>query len=532
MEKKNGYFQIVRSEKGTSLRLFPEEGTGKKIDIDDIKEYLRRHRFINCDLLEVSRVIDNLNEEKTIFISSKKSEPINEYAKITVAENGMVAKLRFYPPSNDGKRLSLDEFNSKLEELGITYGIDERVFKFHSKTPTYCTDFIIAKGKPVKEGIDASIEYMFNTDRHAKPKRNEDGSVNFNELNNISHIREGEVLAILHPEYVGENGFNVYGEVIKPHPVVHKILKFGKNIELSEDKQKLTSKVDGHAVLEGDRVFVSNTYDVPADVDYSTGDIDYGGNVLVHGNVKTGFKIKASGDIEVLGSVEGAELIAGGNIILHNGMQGMAKGKIVAKGNVIAKFMENVRVFAEGFIEVESIIQSQVSANGDINVNGRKGHIIGGYVRSASNINAKVIGSVMGISTIVEVGFEPNTQDVIETLKNEIKEKNKKLVKCAQLTSLLNQRLKSGIITTEQRMALKANTETVENLKEELLHDQEQLDKLLVGAMDNKSSFIKVYGNIFPGAQLRISREYYNIHEELSYCKFYKSGGEIKKGAI
>lgn len=532
MEKRNGYFQIVSSENGVSVKLFPEVGEGKKIDINDIKEYLRIHRIVNCDLLELTRIIDNLQKEETVYISSEKIQPIDEFVKVKISEDSMIAKVRFYPPSNGGKKLSSDIFKSKLNEAGVEYGIDDRVFKYHSQTPMYCTSFIIAKGKPVKEGTDASIEYLFNIDRHAKPKRNDDGSVNFHELNNISHIREGDVLAILHPEYVGENGINVRGVIIKPHPVAHKTLKFGKNIELSEDKQKLTSKVDGHAVLEGDRVFVSNTYDVPADVDNSTGDIDYGGNVLIHGNVKTGFKVKASGDIEVLGSVEGAELIAGGNVILHHGMQGMAKGKIVARGNIVAKFMESVRVFAEGYIEVEAIIQSQVSATGDINVNGKKGHIIGGYIRSASNINAKVIGSAMGISTIVEVGFEPNSQDKINNLKNEIKEKNKKLVKCAQLTEVLNQRLKSGNITLEQKATLQANMKTVEILKEELLHAQEELDKSLAGVMDNKDSSIKVYGNIYPGAQLRISGENYNIHEELSYCKFYKSDGEVKKGAI
>lgn len=532
MEKKNGYFQIVHSQNGTSIKLFPEVGEGKKIDINDIKEYLRYNRLVNCDLLEVDRTLDNLEEEKTIFISPDMIQPINEYVKVKISEDSMMAKVRFYPPSNGGKKLSLEEFNSKLDEAGVAYGIDERVYKFHSNTPMYCTDFVIAKGKKVVEGTDASIEYLFNVDRQAKPKRNEDGSVNFHELNNISHIKEGDVLAILHPEYVGENGINVRGVVMKPHPVAHKTLKFGKNIELSEDKQKLTSRVDGHAVLEGDRVFVSNTYDVPADVDNSTGDIDYGGNVLVHGNVKTGFKVKASGDIEVLGSVEGAELIAGGNVILHHGMQGMSKGKIVARGNVIAKFLESVKVFAEGFIEVEAIIQSQVSAKNDINVNGRRGHIIGGYIRSAANISAKVIGSAMGISTLIEVGFEPNTQDEINKLRSEIKEKNKQLIKCTQLTLLLNQKLKSGMMTSEQQAALQANTETVESLKEELFYDQEKLDKMLTGVMDNKDSFVKVYGNIFPGTQLRVSGENYNINEELSYCKFYKSGGEIKKGAI
>ena len=47
-------------------------------------------------------------------------------------------------------------------------------------------------------------------------------------------------------------------------------------------------------------VMVSDIYRVPANVDPSTGDIEYNGTVEVAGNVATGFKVKAEGDIIVM----------------------------------------------------------------------------------------------------------------------------------------------------------------------------------------------------------------------------------------
>lgn len=532
MENRNGYFRIIRSEDGISIQLVPETGTGKKIELNEIKEYLDAQNITGCSYVELGKALNNLSEEKTVWVTPDKGYPINEYMKISISKDGMEAKVRFYPPSNDGERVSEKELKNDLNVAGVVYGIDERVITFQLNNPLYCTDFIIARGKNVIEGKDATIEYFFNTNRNIRPKRNEDGSVNFHQLNAISHIKEGDILAVLHPEDAGEPGINVRGASVPPRSVERKTLKFGKNIELSEDKRSLISKVNGHAILEGGCVFVSNTYDVPADVDNSTGDIDYEGNVLVHGNVRTGFKIKAMGDIEVMGSVEGAELIAGGNIILHHGMQGMTKGKIIAKGNVVSKFMESVRVYAEGYIEAEEIIQSQIAAKGDINVNGLKGHIIGGYIRSASDINAKRIGSGMGVSTIVEVGFDPEVQDRIAKLKDILAKKNEEYKQCTQATEVLNKRMNSGMITSQQRVVLKDNLVKMQNLKQDIFDYQDELDTIMAKIAVNNDSVIKVQGEVMPGVQVRISGDFYNVNEQLHYCKFYKQNGEIRMGGL
>lgn len=74
------------------------------------------------------------------------------------------------------------------------------------------------------------------------------------------------------------------------------------------------SQVSGHVILENDKIFVSNVLEL-VNVDNSTGDIDYEGDVVVKGNVLAGFTVKATGDITVSGIVEGATVIAGE--ILH-----------------------------------------------------------------------------------------------------------------------------------------------------------------------------------------------------------------------
>ena len=75
------------------------------------------------------------------------------------------------------------------------------------------------------------------------------------------------------PADFGEAGITVTGEPIPPAKVKVLTLRFGRNIRLSEDKCEIYSEVSGHVTLVDDLVMVSDVYDVPANVDVSTGDI-------------------------------------------------------------------------------------------------------------------------------------------------------------------------------------------------------------------------------------------------------------------
>ena len=138
------------------------------------------------------------------------------------------------------------------------------------------------------------------------------------------------------------------------------------------------------------KVFVSDVYEVPADVDNSTGNIEYEGSVLIHGNVKTGFEVHASGDIIVEGVVEGAVLSSDNQIIVKHGIHGMYKCDLRAGTNLMAKYIESATVRAGGYVEAEIILNSDVSVNGAVRARGRKGLINGGtvhaYLRSCCQI--------------------------------------------------------------------------------------------------------------------------------------------------
>ena len=88
------------------------------------------------------------------------------------------------------------------------------------------------------------------------------------------------------------------------------------------------------------------------------------------------------------------------------------------------------------------------------------------------------------------------------------------------------------MITKEQRVTLKDTLVLINKLKEELFKLQEEIDDATTKVTGNKDSCVKVKGNIYMGVQLRICGDYYNVNEDLSYCKFYRVNGEVKVGVL
>jgi len=97
------------------------------------------------------------------------------------------------------------------------------------------------------------------------------------------------------------------------------VLPKGKNVEISEDGQSLIAGIDGQVNYIDGKVSVFANYEVPADVDNSTGNISFVGNVIIRGNVLSGFTVEAGGSVEVMGVVEAAVIKADGDIILRRG---------------------------------------------------------------------------------------------------------------------------------------------------------------------------------------------------------------------
>lgn len=529
MSGRNAYFQLQIKEDGTYLKLFDSEPGGLSLNYDEISNYLIDKKIYEYDKIALGRGIATLKHSAEVKLTSAIIFPQDEYMKVFIDEDRLKATCRFYPPSSGGNLLTKDDIISELVRAGVKYGVDEVNITRFLRDRKYCSDYVLARATLPIQGKDAEITYHFNTDLTMKPKTNEDGSVDFHQLDIISHVNKGDLLATLTPVDYGKPGIDVTGKPIKPNKVNNRVLRYGNKISISDDGLRLYSEVNGHASLVDGRVFVSDTFEIPADVDASTGDIDYEGNVVIKGNVITGFSVKAKGDIEVHGVVEGAYIEAGGQIILRRGMQGMNKGVLKATGNIITKFIENAEVIAGGYINTDSIMHSKVSTKGDIIVAGKRGFVTGGIIRSGTMISLKTSGSHMGTNTVLEVGIDPRILDEFRDMEKRIANLKAEKERINQAIALIRKRMQGeSNVSYDKLETLKQLTQASVHVNTQLTEATQKYDVLKLEVEANAAGVIKVQDTVYPGTKIVISNVIYYVRDELQHIKFIRDRADIK----
>lgn len=533
MAKRNGYFQLQIDAGSVSIKLVPPMEGGAMVALNEIMEYLNSVGVKEYDPKMIQAALDDLSAPKVIPISKETISPVSEKAKVQISDDRMYATIRLYPPSNGGKTFTKNDFAGEVALAGIKCGVSEKVIDVLLATPVYCHDIVFAKGKPVREGKDAEIQYNFETNPLAKPKLNEDGTVDFHELNIFTRVEKDQLLATLIPDDPGEPGYDLFKNPVLPRKVKKKVLKCGRNIRFSEDRLQMFSEVSGDVKLEGDTVFVSDTYTVPADVDTSTGDITYSGNVVVNGNVRTGFKIHAEGDVQVKGVVEGAEIYATGNIILARGIQGMNRGILEAEGDIVTKFIESATVKAGGYVRSGSILHSTVESGSTILCEGRRSYVVGGTLSAKELIDVKTIGNDMGSNTNVNLGVDASIMENLHAMQKEM-ESNKELLEAqVQVLMLFKKRIASGQQMTKDKLeaAKHAGDE-----KKRLDERQEELAKGIEEAKQeiaaNTLGRLKVRDTAYPGVRIMISNSQYQVKSAMKYCQFRLRDGDIVAEAL
>lgn len=527
----NGYFRMKNQDGIYGIMIYQPRDGGECVRPDEIRSYLNGMNM-NWDSQRLEEI---LLGEKDAFLrlGTGQCPQVPESYNLNVSEDSMTAYVRFIPASDGGSRITYDDFLRDLRLRNITSGIRTEGLQDHFQSPgIYCTDILVAKGREVVQGTDARIEYYFNTDPRRRPMQREDGSVDFFQMTTINQCKKGDELARIIPENRGEPGMDIFGHTISPREVKRQILKFGRNIELSEDKNVIRSLVDGHVSLVDDKVFVSDVFEVK-DVDVSTGNLNYEGSIEIDGRVSENFEVKAGGNVVVSGVVEGARIIAGGNIIIAKGMNGMGKGYLRAGGNIIVKFLENSRVIAGGYVQTEAIMHSQVSAGSEVRVEGRRGAIVGGYIHAAERVTAKTIGANLGASTILEVGVNPLAKEQFNRLQKSIADNTKTVKNAEVILDNFKEKIRKGVATNEGQVKY---MKTVAHLLEEKSAEIEQMNRKmekLRGMLETqKHADIVINDEIFPGTTIIIGEASKTLQTSYHYCKFVKEKGEVCMAAL
>jgi len=446
---------------------------------------------------------------------------------VTVTSDRMKAAL-IIEPNEDGITLSEENILNELKKKKITFGIDDDNIKNIIKNPVFNTPIVVAKGVLPTPGSEAKLIFHFNIKNELKPKELPDGRVDYKDLGIVQNVKKDDILVTLVDAVDGQDGRDVFGNIIKAPKQKRLNLPRGKNTYIDQSGHTLKAAKDGQVVIIEGKVTVLDTLTINSNVDMSTGNITFVGNVYVHGSVLSGFKIFAEGNVEVEGIVEAAEIEAKGDVILHKGITGMGKGKIISHKNVIAKFIENAYVSAKKDIQAEAIVHSQIRCGEKLQLIGRKASIVGGNCKVGKEIEAKVIGSLLAISNEIEVGIDPIMIERFHNLKKEIAELKENIKKLEQGIEILKKYELAGALNEEKREMLTKFTRSKILSNEKLSELSKEFEEIEKKLEERNEGIIRVFDVIYPNVKITIGSVCKLIKEPIKYCKLFRMDADIK----
>jgi hypothetical protein len=402
----------------------------------------------------------------------------------------------------------------------------------------------IAFGIPMISGQDAQIVYVYKEtlakNQDTTPNQTEDGRVDYRAGHKIDNVTKGMVIARKIPVVKGIAGKTVTGKETPPQD--------GKDIELIPNKGVIVSPenpfeyiadTDGQVIVKDQKISVMALYEIAGDVNFSTGNIDFIGTVVVKGDVKDGFKIHAGEDIIISGVVEGAELTAGGKITVVGGVSGNDKAKIVCKGDASIKYVRNAIVEVGGNLSIgQAIMHSKVTCDGKVAVAGQRGVIVGGQIIAGQEVSAGLIGSNFATNTEIIVGEVVGIREELQKIDGELKsiaenlDKTKKgMLFLKELHTKLGGNLpadKKELLTklTRAQFKLVADSKMLTEKKAEFQRKEQE------SMAEKRHCRVVCSGVIYSGVKIIINKVMRQISEELKFCTLTEVDGEIKVGPL
>ncbi len=455
----------------------------------------------------------------------------NGQAKVTISRDQLKAFLTVTAPVGSGVGCTMEEVKKSLANHNVVFGLIEGNISEALMESNWEQEFLIAEGKPPVNGIDAKIEYRFPLPKERiGPKVDEQGNVDYHDLGLIFNVRKGSPLAERIPPTEGTPGTSVTGTEIGAKNGKDIRLPKGKNTVVDTEEKLLYAVIDGNVTITDNKIVVDPLLQIAGDVDYSSGDIDFVGDVMINGNVNTGFKVKAEGNIEIRGFIEGAEVTAGGSVLVKGGITGGVKGIVRARENVSCRFVENSRVEAgKDVIVKDSIMQSFIKAGGSVRVNDKKAIIVGGIIQAFQEVESKVLGSQLATQTIVEVGINPHYREEYQKI---LKVKTEKKRVFDNLSNNLQVFQKSGIspenLSESKRLTLLKMLEEFKKLRQEMTEMDERTLYLEEQFNRVSAAKVKVLETVYPGVRISIGQAIYIVNDAIKYAAFILDQGEVR----
>ncbi|MCL2579678.1 MAG: FapA family protein [Oscillospiraceae bacterium] len=426
-----------------------------------------------------------------------------------------------------------EELAAALAEKGIVAGIKEDLLLRLAADPVYNEKLIVAVGKRPEVGKPGELRYKIRTTRELKPALREDDTVDYKDLGYTNNVEAGQVLVEIIPPTKGEDGFDVLGAKIEGIFGKETTSPKGAGTDLDQ-AGNLVALVAGNATFNKGVISIQEVLKIKGSIDNSTGDIDFAGDIMISGDVSAGFRVTSRSNITVKGIVEGAHLKAKGDIIIGEGINGMNSGTLTAGGNIRARFMQNCTVRAGRDIYADTIMHADLECDGDVELNGKRGVLIGGSTTIAGKLVAKGIGTPNHAATNVVMGGGSITkQHEYVKLGESIKQIDADITKLVQILNRFDGLQKKGALAPSQRDTAEQVRQNYNALTEQRKAAVAELEEAgLARLVSSGGSYVECKGRVHTGVKFVFGPLTFNVQAGFVNSRIGVISGEVAVSSL
>jgi uncharacterized protein (DUF342 family) len=453
---------------------------------------------------------------------------------IRISEDNLQAFIKIPPELTPPTK---DEIDALLQTNNIIFGINETIImQLINGTLSY-NEHLIAQGIAPTIGEDSKTEFYFNTipfiDRpHLK---REDDSIDYHDKGIIGYVLEDTIIAKTILPTVGVEGTAVTGEIIAGIPGKLSPLTFDKTVKYSDSDLNFSALVSGHPMLKDNQLIILTVFEIE-NVDLSTGDISYEGDILIHKDVSSGFNLKTEKNIEIRGSIHHSNIYAGGNISCVGGKILGEEGILSAGGNITIPFVDGGWIEAGDSIIIQKhLINTQVTVKNALLCNPTEGLLLGGKMKAENLIQTFILGCENETRTEIILNNMTERLDRLKEIEKTLKEYNKELhggfPAFKKLEKLISTNKYKEGMDNEQ-------VNKIVNTYKHLLNSREKMQKEITTLKAEKEELLKsikfgispelyVYGTVYPKVFITINNARMVIKNALNNIKFTTFNNEI-----
>lgn len=464
---------------------------------------------------------------------------------ITISEDKMFAYLK---ANSKDQKLDAREVLDQMEKDGISFGIRKSIFtsfKTLNDALNVTPILEIARGVGPKKGSPAELIFSFDKDRvPGKPFIDSNGRAHYRKLNYVENIDVGSLLVEKKMARKGFDGRNVLNELLSAEYGEDLLVEHSDNVipkKISEKNcVRYYSLVPGMPTYNDEKLNVETSINIDRDIDFSVGNINFNGSLLVAGNVKRGFLVECIGNIEIGGNVDFSSVIAGQNLKILNGVVTGKKKSVIAGNNASIKFSENSNVTIGNDLFVDNwILHSFVDCKGKVVLSEEKGMIVGGKIKSGISVEANEIGSEANVETEIVINYNDEyykNNDLIDyynalvrkiyLFKDEIKKSYEMIEKVKN---------SENMDFTQKATLIEKISEKIYDKRELLVKEEEEEVSFKQFLIENNyvlSPQVLVRHKIYPGVKLFFNDTVFIIRKEYERVKFYLDDSIIKMEGI